>query len=359
MKTIRSASAALTFAAALALSQFAAGASFVDPLSQPAQISALAGKGLLQGVVRAGARLVAVGQRGHILTSDDGGGTWTQAKVPVSSDLTSVFFVNDKKGWAVGHDGVILHSSDGGNTWSLQFDGRRANDGILAYMQARVAANPASAETKKMQDEAQRFKEQGADKPFLDVWFADENAGWVVGAYNLIFQTKDAGKTWEPWFDQTENPKLMNLYAIAPAAGTLFVAGESGVVMKLDSEAQRFKALPTPYNGSYFGVIGNKDTVLLFGLRGNAYRSDDSGKNWAKVDAGLPATIVSGRVTADGAFLLADAGGRVAVSADGGRTFKPVPMQNPVPITGIAEAGKGRLARVGPRGVAMADLPAR
>ena len=55
----------------------------------------------------------------------------------------------------------------------------------------------------------------------LDVWFADENNGYAVGAYNLIFRTRDGGMTWESWFDRTENPKFFNLYAIRPVAGTL------------------------------------------------------------------------------------------------------------------------------------------
>src|SRR5439155_13096418 len=80
------------------------GAAFVDVLDTPAQISPLATKSLLQSVTRAGDRLIAVGQRGHIVVSTDNGATWKQAAVPVSSDLNSVFFIDDKQGWVVGHD---------------------------------------------------------------------------------------------------------------------------------------------------------------------------------------------------------------------------------------------------------------
>ena len=322
MKVSRSAQAALAAVVLLLQSPLTAGAGFVDPLDVPAQQSALAPKSLLEGVARAGVRLVAVGQRGHVVYSTDGGTTWQQARVPVSSDLTAVFFVNDQKGWAVGHDGVILHTSDGGLTWTTQLDGRRANERLVQYMQERVDASPQAADKKQLLDEAKRYKEQGADKPFLDVWFADENNGYVVGAYNLIFHTRDGGKNWEPWFDQTDNPKLLNLYAIRPAAGGLYITGEGGLALKLDPEAQRFKAVQTPYNGSYFGVVGDKTVVLLFGLRGNAFRSDDAGKTWAKVDTGLPATIVAGLTTANGAIVVADVAGRAAISVDGARNFK-------------------------------------
>src|SRR4029077_14681745 len=90
---------------AFALPGAAARAGFVDVLDTPAQISPLASRSLLQAVTKAGSRLIAVGQRGHIVVSSDGGKTWKQASVPVSSDLTAVFFADGMNGWAVGHDG--------------------------------------------------------------------------------------------------------------------------------------------------------------------------------------------------------------------------------------------------------------
>ena len=357
MKTFRSTLLSLAALAALASAPCAPGAGFVDPLDVPSEMSPLAAKSLLQGVARAGPRLVAVGQRGHIVYSNDRGATWQQAKVPVSSDLTAVYFPSEQKGWAVGHDGVILNTVDGGLTWTLQLDGRRANERLVEYMEHQAAAKPQSTELKGLLDEAKRFKEQGADKPFLDVWFADDNTGYVVGAYNLIFHTADGGKNWQPLFDITDNPKLLNLYGIRPAADGLYIAGEGGLVLKLDREANRFRALALPYNGSYFGVVGDKTAVVVFGLRGNVWRSADGGKSWQKAEAGLPATVTGGAVLATGTFVLADAGGRITLSGDGGRTFKPAPVANPVPISGIADAGNNRLAEVGVRGVAVTELP--
>jgi photosystem II stability/assembly factor-like uncharacterized protein len=333
----------------------AQGAGFVDPLRTPAVLSPLARGSPLQGVARAGSRLIAVGQRGHIVVSTDGV-NWKQSPVPVSSDLTAVYFVNDLKGWAVGHDGVILNSVDGGSSWTLQLDGLRANESLVQSLQRPARTGPEAAERARLLDEAKRYQEQGADKPFLDVWFADEANGFAVGAYNLIFRTSDGGGNWEPWFERTENPKLFNLYAIRPAAGGLYIAGEGGLVLKLDPVAQRFRALPIPYKGSFFGVAGGKSAALVFGLRGNAFRSDDGGKTWVRADAGLPASIVAGTTTADGAIVLADQGGRLAISRDGGIVFKPAKVKNAMPLASVTDAGNGRLALAGPRGVAVAEL---
>lgn len=334
-------------------------AGYADVLDAPARMSALASRSLLQGVTRAGARLVAVGPRGHVVTSDDGGATWTQAQVPVSTDLTAVHFIDANHGWAVGHDGVVLHSADGGKSWRLELDGRKANDLLVTAMERSLAARPGSEETRRLLAEAMRYREQGPDKPLLDVWFANANEGWVVGAYNLIFRTGDGGATWEPWFDRTDNPKLFNLHSIRPAAGGLFIAGEGGLLMKLDAAGERFNAVSLPYTGGLFGVADAHGAVLAFGLRGNVFRSEDGGAHWSKVDAGLAATVVAATRTARGETMLADAGGRVRATDDGGRTFRSLTLPTTVPLTGLAETGDGKLALTGPRGVVVTEAGAR
>jgi photosystem II stability/assembly factor-like uncharacterized protein len=359
MTTYRTVATACLAALAMSLAAKATGAAFVDVLDTPARLSPLASKAMLQAVAKAGSRLVAVGPRGHIVVSGDEGATWKQASVPVSSDLTAVFFADAQNGWAVGHDGVVLHSGNGGESWQVRLNGHKANDLLLAAMEARAKAEPASADAKALLAEAQRYKEQGADKPFLDVWFADAANGYVVGAYNLIFRTADGGKTWEPWFNRTDNPKFFNLYAIRPVGGELYIAGEGGLVLKLDAFAQRFRALAVPYKGSFFGIAAAGNAVVAFGLRGNVYRSDDAGATWVKADAGLPATVVGATRMADGALLLADVGGRLAATSDGGRSFRKVIQKQLVPVTGLAEIGDARLVLVGPRGATVVESTAR
>lgn len=331
-----------------------AAAGFVDVLDTPAQMSPLAARSLMQAVTRVDGRLVAVGQRGHILLSSDAGASWKQVRVPVSSDLTAVYFVDIHHGWAVGHDGVVLSTEDGGDSWRVQLDGRRANDLLVEAMQRNAAADPASEPAKKLLAEAQRYKEQGPDKPFLDVWFADARNGFVVGAYNLVFRTRDGGNTWESWFDRTDNPKFFNLYAIRRVGSDIYAAGESGLLLKLDAATDRFKALDTGYTGSFFGLAEAKGgTVLAYGLRGSVFRSDDAGRTWSKVDAALPASIVASTRTMDDLTLLADAGGRVVASNDGGRSFHAVPLKQSMPLTGFTEVADGRFVITGPRGIAV------
>lgn len=330
-----------------------------DVLDRPALQSPLAAKRLLLSVAVAGDRLVAVGPRGHIVVSADAGVTWQQSEVPVSSDLTAVHFPSPKVGWAVGHDGVVLATNDGGTTWTKQLDGRDVNELVLTDLRTKLEADPTSTLLQGLLVEAERNKELGPDKPFLGVWFENDTLGFVVGAYGLLLRTEDGGKTWQSWFDRQENPRLMSLYSIRPAAGALYIAGEGGTVLRLDPVMQRFVATPVDYVGTLFGVTDADGAVLVYGLRGNAFRSVDGGTTWTKVDTKLPATIVGGTVMARGIVVLADQGGRLAVSSDGGVTFSLIPQTRHLPLTSITHAGPGRLAGTGPFGVMVvaSDAP--
>ncbi len=305
---------------ALALAGARETLAFQAVIETPAASSRLARSALLNGVARAGTRLVTVGQRGHVLYSDDQGRSWAQARVPVSSDLVAVHFPSPDKGWVVGHDGVVLHSSDRGVTWTHQL------------------TDPATAGL-------------GPDRSILDVWFEDEATGFVVGAFNLILRTTDGGKTWERWSDRTENPKNLHLYAVRHIGQDLFIGGEQGLLMKLDRKADRFRAVKTPYEGTFFGITGTPAAVIVFGLRGNAYRSPDGGASWNRIRTGVQVGLTGGTVTEDGRIVLVSQEGHAFVSADDGATFAAVRFKRPFPASAVVSVGPDALLLAGTLGV--------
>jgi len=348
--------ASLTAALAVPFPRTSFAGEFVDVLDTEAMPSALASHGMLTGITQAGTRLFAVGQRGHILYSDDNGQGWQQAHVPVSSHLVAVHFPTAQQGWAVGHDGVVLHSSDAGQTWTRQLDGRQVGPNLLAYYQEQLADQPDNPDLQARVADAQRMIEEGADKPFLDVWFESERVGYIVGAFNLILRTDDGGIHWTPWLDRTDNPTALNLYAIRPIGDDLFIAGEQGLVLKLDRVRGRFVSTPTPYNGSFFGITGKPGIVLVFGLRGNVYRSTDSGGSWIKVDLGLPLSVTASSVTADGRIVLVSQAGHVLVSSDDGASFHLQPNTSLAPVAAAHVASGGSLVLAGTRGLRLIPL---
>jgi photosystem II stability/assembly factor-like uncharacterized protein len=321
---------------------------FKSPLETHATHSALALKAPLNALATAGRRLVTAGQRGHILYSDDGT-TWQQADVPVSSDLTALAFPTPQQGWAVGHEGVVLHTADGGASWTTQLDGLRVAERLVQqYDKPRNAEDP---DAQRLQQDAESFAAQGADKPFLDVWFEDERHGFVIGAFNLILHTDDGGRNWTPWLDRVDNPKSLHLYSIRPAGGTLFIAGEQGIVLKLERARERFVRVPLPYEGTLFGVTGNASATIVFGLRGNAYRSTDAGAHWDRITTGVAAGLTGGAVCGDGSIVLVSQAGQVLLSRDDGVSFSRVRTEVAAPAFAVTDLGDGAIALAGLGGV--------
>lgn len=348
--------AALAAAMAVPFTRPVIASEFADVLDTPALRSNIAAQSTLTGLARAGERLIAVGQRGHILYSDDAGQHWQQAQVPVSSDLVAVHFATAQQGWAVGHDGVVLHSSDAGQTWSRQLDGRQVGPIMLDYYQHQLASQPDDAGLQARVADAQRMVEEGADKPFLDVWFENDRVGYIVGAFNLIFRTDNGGLSWTPLLEHTDNPNALNLYALRPVGDDLFVVGEQGLVMKLDRASGRFNATLTPYNGSFFGITGKPGAALVFGLRGNVFRSTDGGTSWNKIDLGLPLSITASSVTADGRIVLVSQAGHVLVSVDDGASFQIQTHTALAPVAAAQVATGDALVLAGARGLRQLRL---
>lgn len=326
-------------------------ANLPDVLNTPAMMSQIATAKPLFALAKAEQRLVAVGQRGHILYSDNQGAAWQQAKVPVSSDLTAVYFVSANKGWAVGHDGTILATTDKGLTWQKQLDGWQAAE---IFKKQAASLNPEQHQS--LITELERIAGQGADKSFLDVWFANENTGFVVGAFGLALHTKDGGKTWQSLMAQVQNPNFLHLYAITGHKGQAFIAGEQGTLLKWNDSNQTFDALNSPYKGTFFGLLSASDVLLAYGLRGNLIRSTDNGTTWRQIDTYTPAGLVDGAILENGQLILVSQRGDILLSKNQGVSFYRPTVNQRLPFTSVLPLNKKQVVMTSLKGVKVEDL---
>ena len=243
-----------------------------ESVQTPAVDSALSSRVLLtDSAILPGGRYVGVGLYGSVIHSDDAS-TWQQGSSPTQVLLTTVFFIDDKLGWAGAHDTVILHTRDGGESWEIQYE-----DPI-----------------------------PGGDipKPVLDILFIDENTGYAIGAYGLMLKTVDGGKNWNSIdtlalydrlldLDLEPEPNFNNLIAFGDK---ILIAGELGTILLFDpnglTEEERWQILESPYAGTFFGAkqVSSGD-LYLYGLRGNIYRSTDSAQTWQKIETDVITNI--------------------------------------------------------------------
>lgn len=321
-----------------------------DPLDRPALALRTSAKGFLLALDTTDGeapRLVAAGERGVIVLSDDAGKHWRQARVPVSVTLTALVFPTPKLGWAVGHGGTVLHTADGGETWVKQLDG------IVAAKIADAAAQGSGDAA--LQRRTAQLVADGADKPFMAVHFDDSRRGFIVGAYGLIFGTEDGGRTWTSWLDRIDNPKGLHLNAIASDGEVRYLAGEQGLLLRSDDSGKRFTRLETPYRGSFFTVLAKADTVAVAGLKGNVFRSDNRGAGFTRVEGVAPVSIIDGRRLDDGRLLFINQGGQLLVSGDDARTLGAVSPAPTFPVLTAISLPDGAWILAGPRGVLRAN----
>jgi photosystem II stability/assembly factor-like uncharacterized protein len=328
-----------------------------DVLDLPAVVSDRATQARLFGITRAGDRLVAVGQRGFILYSDDWGGSWQQASVPVRSTLLTSYFINAQKGWAAGHDGVVLHSSDGGETWTKQLDGYEAADIGIQHYQSLLADDPESESYQAMADEMMFAAEQGADRPFFCIWFESEQSGLVLGAYSMSMRTNDGGATWEPALLNHTDFRFRHLFDYEITPDKRFVVGEMGLVWIQDQPLTGMRSANLPYDGSIYTIVSNSaGELIVAGLRGNAFRSADQGETWTAVNLPTSASVVGSIRLGDGRIVLATQTGELLLSDDDGQSFDKLATDPLFPVSAIEEGRPGEVVVVGLGGVRVVKL---
>jgi photosystem II stability/assembly factor-like uncharacterized protein len=327
-----------------------------DPSAQMSEKMPRASKSLLLDLVRTASGFVAVGERGHVLRSDDGR-TWTQLTVPTRSALTSIATA-DGQLWVGGHDGVILHSTDGGQSWKAQ----RRDPFHLAAGESAADHDP----------------RQGA--PILDIWFRDASHGIAVGAHSLMLLTEDGGATWTEkeaiasgagkstqaapmkgdLFSaadlELEDEADPHFNAITPLGEhTLVIVGERGTLLRSTDDGASWRRLPFPYKGSMFGVLATGENRLLaYGLRGNVFESADGGDSWSKVDTQASVSILGGSLVDGGGVVLSGANGTVLRRASADAPFTVATFHNAAgetpALAAILPDGRGDFVLVGDKG---------
>lgn len=266
---------------------------------------------LLDALVTADGSVVAVGERGHVVRSQDGK-SWEQATaVPTRSTLTSITAAGNRL-WAAGHDSVIITSGDGGLTWTRQ------------------------------------YYDPDRQQPIMDIQFLDEERGIAAGAYGLFLVTYDGGQTWEDGYVSDEE---WHLNAITPLGdGRLFMAGEAGYSYISTDEGETWELLELPYQGSMWGAVGLADgCILAFGLRGHVQQSCDEGESWQELQTGTLSSLSGGIAVGDRVVLAGNSG--TIVERVGGGPFTATLHPSGVDFAAVLDRGNGQFLLLGEDGV--------
>lgn len=192
--------------------------------------------------------ICAGGDGGIFVKTNDGGDTWTSEDITIY-DITSIFFVNEFKGW-IGLDvaNKLLKTDDGGNTWSEVEIGESSIGDIIKII------------------------------------FFDENNGIALRSINGIYKTDDGGSTWE----FIEIPDLAGQIADMDALSQehIIILSDRGYYYKSNDFGQAWEehdARSQLSNADFSEIeIVNNNVIYLLS---DSYiaRTSDGGLTWVKV----------------------------------------------------------------------------
>jgi photosystem II stability/assembly factor-like uncharacterized protein len=307
---------------------------------------------LLISITKAGRRLVAVGEHGVILYSDDNGKTWRQSVVPVRVSITCVAFATPLEGWAAGAYGIILHTADGGQTWQTQIDGTQVNQLMMAAAQSFNTANLAAPGAATALRRANIFMQAGPDKPFLTILAISPEKAIVFGAYRMALSTNDGGKHWQDISLQIGDPVSHNIYGATIFGSTIYLAVETGSVFRSTDGGASFAQVMPPNGATFFGILSSaKGDLIAYGVAGTLFRSSDAGSNWTQINLGTSANLTAGRLLKGGQIVIISERGDVYISQDDGVTFQAVSANFGMELYDLEQAADGDVVFVGNDGV--------
>ena len=250
----------------------------------------------INGLLNLGARVVAVGERGSILLSDDQGVSWQPASVATqrNATLTAVVALDAKRLLTVGHDGWILRSEDAGSSWQeIRYD-------------------------------------SDLGEPLLGIWTGGGDSVMAFGSFGKFYQSLDGGQTWAPRQLDIDSAHLNSM--AGGNDGRRMLVGEQGLVLRTTDSGQHWQPLPAFYSGSLFGIVRlSANNWVTYGMRGHVFVSHDFGDSWTQIKLGNQLPLY-------GHVLLPDHSGLVIVGA--GSSVVRLDAQG-------ALVGVGRLAGLG------------
>lgn len=275
----------------------------------------------LVSTAQAGNRVVALGDHGVVVYSDNLR-AWRQAsRVPVTSLLSAASFVGQRDGWAVGHGGVVLRTRDGGDRWVVQH----------------------------------RFP----DRPMLlSVFFKDPQNGVIVGAYGFAAVTHDGGGSWSRVAVGGENDDFHLNHVFADRENTLYIAAEAGHAYRSVDGGASWTSMNTGVQGSLWSGLTLKDgRIVLLGMSGRVLVSSDRGVSWTAIDASTQQAITSGIQLPDGRLALTGNGGFFAVSDAQVKTLSPRIRDDRLSASSIASNGPDKVFLFSGSGVTEQVIP--
>ncbi len=229
----------------------------------------------------------AVGERGEILKTKDGGIRWSVLNKFTTKFLNSVYFVNTNTGFVAGDSGAIFKTSDGGSSWTDQTNYSRYNINSIyftnQYSGIAAGGNPEN-------ERAFIYKTDDGGNSWYEVYdslslgvlnsvdFYNESGGIAVGKNGNVLYSYDAGESW--W---TDNISPVNLYSVSFRNNVNgLISGANGIIYKTTDGGNSWNTIVSGYFIKLNSIkYGDHNFAAAAGEKGTVLYSYNGGYNWS------------------------------------------------------------------------------
>jgi photosystem II stability/assembly factor-like uncharacterized protein len=273
----------------------------------------------LFGISFNGPQGLAVGAAGEVQSTEDGGKTWKQSKVPTDLSLLAVH-LDAARAVAVGQSGIAFIKSTGANWEKVDVGTDKRLFGVSANVAGVVAAvgefgglfvseDGGRAWKQVTPDWSQYVAEAGVEPHLYGVDVSPEGAITIVGEFGLILRSVDKGATWS-----LRSRGEASLFAIdIRDDGNGYAVGQDGMIMKTWNHGDSWVCVDSGSRAILTGVWSSPSGhVTVSGMREGVVSSDD-GTTWTRIDNPEVSTVwyVGVASPGEGGALMVGQAGRV------------------------------------------------
>ena len=184
-----------------------------------------------------GMHAVVCGESGTIYKSTNSGGNfvWENVNTITTERLNSIGAINQSLFIAVGEKGTIIRTSDGGQTWvdfdiadtSAHFNRLFLGVSVSAFDRAWAVADNGKIYASTNYGNNWFLQSSGVTTDLYDVIFRNGNDGVVVGAAGVVRYTTNGGTTWleDTYFNGLTDGDIISIAGIDSNTATAIIRG--------------------------------------------------------------------------------------------------------------------------------------